>query len=51
MTGTEEKSTGAFQSWTISVGSSRAPAAEMFSYEARICACAAFNSGFFSRAS
>src|SRR2546429_7290282 len=51
MTGTVEKSTGPFQSWTISIGSSSAPAGEMELCAARARALAAFRSGFFSLAS
>ena len=51
ITGMEEKSTGAFQSWTISIGSSRAPAGDTDAFTARTRASAAFKSGFFSRAS
>src|SRR5205823_2461999 len=50
-TGTVEKSAGAFQSWTISIGSSSAPAGSTALCVARTRAVAAFNSGFFSRAS
>src|SRR5438876_1920091 len=51
ITGTVEKSDGAFQSWTISIGSSSAPAGSTALCVARARAVAAFNSGFFSRAS
>src|SRR5438270_5728254 len=51
ITGTVEKSAGAFQSWTISIGSSSAPAGSTALCVARTRAVAAFNSGFFSRAS
>src|SRR5438270_5672747 len=51
MTGTVEKSTGAFHSWSISIGSSSAPAGETALFIARARAAAAFRSGFLSRAS
>src|SRR5438105_2493384 len=51
ITGTVEKSTGVFQSWTISIGSSSAPAGEMELFAACARAVADFRSGFFSFAS
>src|SRR3989449_9703974 len=51
ITGTVEKSTGVFQSWTISIGSSSAPAGETALCAARTRAVAAFRSGFLFLAS
>ena len=49
--GTVERSMGAFQSWTMSIGSSRAPAGETAASAARARPAAARNSGLLRRAS